>query len=260
MIFCLSLSSCSSDEPGSGGEKSNSTFDKAIRDVFTGLRIDSISSHEDYGNIKINYSNGLLTNYSELYDNGKIHDGETCSLSFNKNSVNLSYFNKNYNCEFGDNGYVSRMISEDQKVVEFAYDDDNHLIMLKDNYRVYDLEWENGNLVHYRATTLDSGNYCDYYYAYNDAPNIAGILPPMRSYYWLSYSLAYETLYYAGLLGKGTSNLPIRSSNRYENGQSNQSYKFEYDLDENGYILSVEGKRVILSHEYDLGKDYYFYK
>lgn len=259
---------CSGDEPDSPGKVSELTMN-AIKETFPGLRVDSIGSYYEYGNIKLTYESSLLVSYKECYDDGRIHDGVNFTLKYEKDTVRLYRGNVVYRAAIGPNGCVKELICPTGRVNYYSYDDARHLlkydIEIKSVSSVdyHEITWENGNVVHFRRTyTKEDGvstSYCDYYYTYDSQLNHAGLLPPLRCVYqWIDdcgVSVGYgvnNALYYAGLLGVGTKNLPITSRNRYESGQQNQTYKFYYELDDDGYVVSASNGYLV--------KDNFFYR
>lgn len=269
-VSSLCLSSCGSDddEPEGGfKDKVSSQTKAAITSTFPGLRLDSINSHEDYGNIKITYRNGLLNTYAELYSNKHVHDGVYWRFRWTSDTVFMTCNSKTYKGVFGENGCMEKLICPNGVINSYEYNDG---YLIKYHYDLtrhpddefMELTWENGNVkksrsyYRYEDSNDKELHYVDVNYTYGEDINIAGLLPPLRSYNWIKdagLSVGYgvnEAMYYAGILGKGTNNLPIYSSNKYYDGQQNQHYSFEYYFDEEGYVTSASVYR---------DTDYYFY-
>lgn len=245
----------------SSGSVSNLTKEQ-IQSTFSGLRIDSIHSSDEWNNIKMEYADGLLISYKECYPDGSVHDGVDFKLVYTPDTI---YVNR-YKAVIGNNGLVSQLICPTGKVNKYEYDNDSHIIkydiaLTKQNDRYYELNWENGNISSVRDNSYEAGTWMIYEtsYTYSEDINIGGILPSDRS--WIDdsgYSVGYginNVLYYAGLLGRGTKNLPKSCSYRYQ-VSTNKYYEYKgnyvYRLDDSGYV--------IYSKDSDSNSLNYFYK
>lgn len=249
--FSLTFTACSdNDEPS---DKSNTVSNltlEQIKNTFKGQRLDSIHSHMDYANIKMEYQNGMLVSYKECYEDGSVHDRVNFNLRYTQDTI---YVNS-YKAVVGDNGLVKKLICSNGKVNNYVYDEQNHLIRYEDNVKdlddkgYYEINWDDDNITSFRINFQKedgSESYEDVFYTYTSDLNIGAILPPLRSYNWIcdsGKSVNYginDVLYYAGLLGRGTKNLLKTSRNKWQGGSHNQSYTFMYVLDEAGYVESV---------------------
>lgn len=273
--FSIAVFSCSDDKDDELNSPSKSQVSKAtaeqIKATFPGLRLDSLQSHEEYGNLKLEYKNGLLVTYKECYTNGQVHDGVSFKLNYTPDTV---YVNS-YKAVIGENGLVRQLICPNGKVNRYNYDNQGHLIKYevdvvdKQDKQYYEIKWENDNISSYRNNYQSEGSwkFVDIFYNYSEELNLAGILPFLRfsGYNWINdvgLSVCYginEVLYYAGLLGRGTKNLP-ESSYKINDSKWNESCSFTYNLDEAGYVISESGTRKVGSWSDKTITDNYFYK
>lgn len=253
----FTLVSCSDDEPGGEGTtfSVSSVTESQIKATFPGLRLDSIKSSKDYDNIKITYDGDLLVSYKECYTDGKVHDGVFFTLTYSKDTVYVN--NGSCKAVIGDNGLVEKLILPFGKINSYTYDEENHLIRYdvdiarSDDKQYYELTWENGNVVTFRNNyqyqlEIPDGpwHYEDFRYTYSSDENIAGLLPvncPVGC--WINdtgLSMGSDVnlvLYYAGLLGRGTKNLPMTISQKYDHEEEfREIKKFSYILNESGYV------------------------
>ena len=265
------VASCnkSDDEPPMYGYIAPQTAE-TIKSVFPGLRIDSIKSYVSYGNIKMNYLDNLLVSYKECSLSGTIHDGVSFEFRYTTDTVYIS----GYKAVIGSNGCVSELICPSGKVNRYMYSPNKHLIKydvevvnaLDGQY--YELTWENDNMVQLRNHFQYDGeigpdydwNYQDIFFDYGDILNPAGLLPPLRSDNWINdtgRSMGYginTALYYAGLLGKGTKNLPKRSTKYVERWHKDPLeiiFPYSYEVNDKGYVISASS---------EAKTDYYFYR
>lgn len=251
--FSLTLASCSdNDEPKNEFNHTSSLTEEQIKNTFIGLRLDSIHSHISHGNIKLEYQKNLLVSYKECYEDGSVHDGVSFNLKYTPDTI----FINNYKAIIGDNGLVAKLICPSGKVNEYEYDEHSHLIRyevdvvsIKDK-EYYEISWVDDNVISYRnyyqrEEDVPNGpwQYYDVFYSYTTDLNIGRILPPLRTYTWINdvgRSVGYginEVLYYAGLLGRGTKNLPKsnkRSIDKYGGAT------FLYILNDEGYVKSAK--------------------
>lgn len=266
-LVSLSTISCGGDDDTTDEFPVNNQVNTAIKTVFPKARLDSISSYTNYGNIKIKYNGDYLTEYGEYYDNGKVHDGLHYRLKWNKNEV--EFYHGKLETPFmkvilGSNGFAKECLNTDGSVRHtFEYDEEGHLVKYNEDDAAshatpdyWVCQWENGNMVKathyfYKTNNNSSDGYCEYYFTYSSIANTVALLPALRGYDWLQWAQPdYLTaMHYAGLLGKGTKNLVSASSNRWENGQSNQKYSYQYKMS-NGFVISCSD-----GYKYD----YFFY-
>ena len=263
LTFIVSCSGDDSDEPQSGFHVPSETV-KRIDEMFGSQRLDSIS-FGDY-EIKLRYEGRYLTSYKEFYEK-ELHDGVSFSLVWDKDTVRIKSSYRTYRAAIGSNGLVEKLYCPSGKVNTYTYDSDNQLIEydvelvdIDDNQRM-ELKWTDGNVVEAKEIFSD-GDYEMYYYTYGNDDNTAALLPPCRRNCWITDAgLSWGNdiniaLYYAGLLGKGTANLPIVSRSKWSSGQSGRLCEFEYEIDDDGLVKSVFDSYWV---KYD-GKELYFYK
>lgn len=264
--FSIVVFSCSDDKGDDPDNPSKSQVANAtknqIKETFPGLRLDSIHSHESYGNIKLEYEDGLLVAYKECYPSGNVHDGVDFKLTYTPDTI---YVNS-YKAVIGENGLVEKLICPNGKVNQYNYDDQGHLVRYDvdvvniQDKQYYEVTWENDNVISHRNNYQDGGSWRveEVFYDYYDELNLAGILPPLRSYNWIEdtgLSVGYginDVLYYAGLLGRGTKNLVKSCGHRYSS--------FTYNLDGVGYVVAVSGSKTYGSYVEDPVTDEYFYQ
>mgnify|MGYP002508075412 CR=1 FL=1 len=268
MALLITTAACDSNgdnEPGASSDsKASQNTVKAIKTVFPGLRIDSIASYKEYGNIKITYDGDLLTSYKECYSDGKVHDGVYFTLEWDKDTITIRNYAKTYKAAIGPNGCVNKLICPNGKVNRYEYDSDmrllkydRELVDINDNEQ-WELTWQEGNMVKGLRTYKNGAN--EHLYEYSGQDNKAGILNPYDRQWWIDDSGLSEgnginaVLYFAGVLGKGTATLPIPSSDRYVNETYIRKYSYTYQVDTDGYVVSAD-----FSNSYDSGVIKYFY-
>lgn len=257
-LVSATFTSCKDDDGAEPMNIPNGISEKtkdAIKLTFGNLRLDSIKSSSDFDNKKLTYSEGLLTSYKECYQNGEVHDGVYFLLKWTRDTVFISG-GGSYKAVLGENGLVKELICPNGKVNAYSYDADGHLIkyqcdLVRDN-DFWELTWENGNVVKARDNyDFDTfGNvkyYKDYQYDYDDRKNLAGLLPsvPWGQYNWINdrgKSVAYginEVLYYAGILGRGTRNLPVKIHYKNPNSGHMETCAITYYTDADGYVTDA---------------------
>lgn len=252
-ILSMILFACNGDEPGIKGESGN--VSKAtlaqIKETFPGMRLDSI--HFSWGGyIKLQYKGDLLTLYRECDENGKTHDAEWFEFEYTPDTI---YINRNkaypYKAVIGSNGLVAELLCPHATVSvnTFTYNEQNQIIRLEsclDNDACkdyYEVSWNGDNVTsvldyyHYDGEATTGPFHCGVYkYSYTSMVNPGRILPWGDN--WLTTKGAtraddiYYALYYAGLLGRGTSNLYSSYSHKWENGEIYNSPVVSYTMDE----------------------------
>ena len=178
-----------------------------LANVFTGKLLKQMGDDQFF------YENGFLTKI--------VNDYET--LTFRYNYITnpdaglpdvqvMDGDEVEYEVELNEQGFAERvhgMRYDDISI--FTYDDEGHIIAIDDGRegRLYTLVWENGNLVRMTYTHKSDGrpgNDC--HYEYDGQANSNNI---MLYYKLFDIDLdEIQNLYYAGLLGKSTAQLPIK--------------------------------------------------
>lgn len=269
MALLITTAACDSNgdnEPGANSDsKASQNTVKAIKTVFPGLRIDSIASYKEYGNIKITYDGDLLTSYKECYTDGKVHDGVYFTLEWGKDTITIRNYAMTYKAAIGPNGCVNTLICPNGKVNRYEYDSDmrllkydRELVDINDNEQ-WELTWQEGNMVKGLRTYKNGAN--EHLYEYSDQDNKAGILNPYDRQWWIDDSGLSKgdginaVLYFAGVLGKGTASLPTSSSGRFVNESYIRECPYTYNFDNDGYVTSADFNASL----YDSGTIRYFY-
>ncbi len=254
-ILVFAVTSCGSngDEPGedrNSDKKAGNLSIAAVKSVFPGLRIDSIASFKEYGNIKITYDGDLLASYSERYNDGRVHDGVYFTLEWTRDTVYVRNYSKIYKAVIGADGYVSKLICPNGKTNIYEYDAelrlvkyDEELYVINDNQR-WELSWDGGNMV--RGLRISkSGSYSEYLHTYGSQDNKAGLLPPDDMLWWINdsgLSMGCDVnaaLYFAGLLGRGTATLPTQTYYKHRDNPTGVSSKFSYKTNSDGYVTEA---------------------
>lgn len=260
ILVAIAVASCSDDDgpdgDGSGGKVSSQT-EAMIKQTFPGMRLDSISrftyNYDTQGmklrwTKKLSYAGNLLTSYIVRND-----DGGSFDLKYSKDTV---YVNDGaYKGILGANGLIEKLICRSGKINEFVYDSENRLIRYNPDIAdpadggYIDLEWQDGNIVktvqHSPHKDNDGNIIPDVewvvytgVFTYGTDLNLAGLQIP--EYEWIDdigYSMGYgvyQALYYAGLFGPVSKNLPVSSDKR------GYTREFDYELDLEGYVKSTE--------------------
>lgn len=204
-----------------------------LANVFTGKLLKQMGDDQFF------YENGFLTKI--------VNDYET--LTFRYNYITnpdaglpdvqvMDGDEVEYEVELNEQGFAERvhgMKYDDISI--FTYDEDGHIIKIDDGRegRMYTLTWENGNLVKMTYTREDepTANWADVY-EYDGQPNTNNI---MLYYKLFDIDLdEIQNLYYAGLLGRSTAQLPVKQTD------TDGSYEAFYVWSENGYTSLEEGE------------------
>ena len=204
-----------------------------LANVFTGKLLKQMGDDQFF------YENGFLTKI--------VNDYET--LTFRYNYITnpdaglpdvqvMDGDEVEYEVELNEQGFAERvhgMRHDDISI--FTYDEDGHIIRIDDGRegRMYTLTWENGNLVKMTYTHKDepTANWADVY-EYDGQPNTNNI---MLYYKIFDIDLdEIQNLYYAGLLGRSTAQLPVKQTD------TDGSYEAIYVWSENGYTSLEEGE------------------
>ena len=158
-----------------------------------------------------------------------------------------------YEVELNEQGFAKRVygLKHDDTSI-FTYDGEGHITAIDDGRegRMYTLVWENGNLVRMSYTHKSDGrpgNDCRY--EYDGQANSNNI---MLYYKIFSVDLdEIQDLYYAGLLGKSTAQLPVKEIDIDDNSTNT------YVWTDNGYTSLNEGETIQPDDEPDMTFSFY---
>lgn len=158
-----------------------------------------------------------------------------------------------YEVELNEQGFAKRVygLKHDDTSI-FTYDGEGHITAIDDGRegRMYTLVWENGNLVRMSYTHKSDGrpgNDCRY--EYDGQANTNNI---MLYYKIFSIDLdEIQNLYYAGLLGKSTAQLPVKEIDIDDNSTNT------YVWTDNGYTSLNEGETIQPDDEPDMTFSFY---
>lgn len=271
ILVAIAVASCSDDDgpdgDGSSGKVSSQT-EAMIKQTFPGMRLDSIARLNPRQEMclvtstKLSYNGNLLSSYIVRLD-----DGGSFDLKYSKDTV---YVNDGaYKGILGANGLIEKLICRSGKINEFVYDSENRLIRYNpevadpEDTRYTDLEWQDGNIVktisHYPKTDNYGNIISDLergvrtkVFTYGTDLNSAGLQIP--GYEWIDdigYSMGYgvyQALYYAGLFGPVSKNLPVSrldiTGSEGFDGRVHYTlyynYVYDYEFDSEGYVKSVK--------------------
>ena len=219
-----------------------------LANVFTGKLLKQIGDDQFF------YENGYLTKI--------VNDYETVTFRYNyitnpdaglPDMQVMDGDEVEYEVELNEQGFAERVygLKHDDTSI-FTYDDDGHITTIDDGRegRMYILEWEDGNLVRMSYTHKSDGrpgNDCRY--EYDGQANSNNI---MLYYKIFSVDLdEIQNLYYAGLLGKSTAQLPVKEIDVDDNSTNT------YVWTENGYTSLNEGETMQPGGEQDVIFSFY---
>ena len=158
-----------------------------------------------------------------------------------------------YEVELNEQGFAKRVygLKHDDTSI-FTYDGEGHITAIDDGRegRMYTLVWENGNLVRMSYTHKSDGrpgNDCRY--EYDGQANTNNIM-----LYYKIFSIDLDeikNLYYAGLLGKSTAQLPVKEIDIDDNSTNT------YVWTDNGYTSLNEGETIQPDDEPDMTFSFY---
>lgn len=262
IVVAIAVASCSDDDgpDGSGGKVSSQT-EAMIKQAFPGMRLDSISriglDGKGYMSTKLSYAGNLLTSYIVRND-----DGGSFDLKYSKDTVYVN--NGAYKGILGANGLIEKLICPSGKINDFVYDSENRLIRFNPDvkweeeppYKDYEeLEWHDGNIVkwigHYwqrRDNQILGEEIYEYSFEYGPYLNLAGLQIPRDEWiddkgYNMGYGV-YQALYYAGLFGPVSKNLPVSrldiTGSRDGLHTVYHNHVYDYEFDSEGYVKSVK--------------------
>ena len=158
-----------------------------------------------------------------------------------------------YEVELNEQGFAERVygLKHDDTSI-FTYDGEGHVTTIDDGRegRMYTLVWEDGNLIRMSYTHKSDGrpgNDCRY--EYDGQANSNNI---MLYYKIFSVDLdEIQNLYYAGLLGKSTAQLPVMEIDIDDNSTNT------YVWTDNGYTSLNEGETIQPGDEQDVTFSFY---
>lgn len=245
LTFIVSCSGDDSDEPQSGFRVPSETV-KRIDEMFGSQRLDSIYYGNDYG-LKIVYDGKYLKTYEMFYE-GTIYDGISYYVSWDNDTVRINNGSRIWRAAIGPNGLVEKLYEPSGDVRTFLYDSDNHLLECNypgtQKYSIdkFELKWSDGNIVKAKFTYHGLSDRI-YWYTYDIQSNIAALLPHSL----LSWTMSNldDVLYYAGLLGKGTANLPVEV--KTDSGEERSAW---YDIKYNGLVQKSGNSNGQISYFY----------
>lgn len=206
-----------------------------LANVFTGKLLKQLGDSQFF------YENGFLTKI--------VNDYETLTFKYNyitnpnaglPDVQVLDGDKVEYEVELNEQGFAKTVHGLTYgDVSTFTYDEDGHIIKIDDGRegRMYTITWENGNLVKMTYTNEDepTANWADVY-EYDGQPNTNNI---MLYYKLFDIDLdEIQNLYYAGLLGRSTAELPVRQID------TDGSYDAIYVWSENGYTSYENGEEL----------------
>lgn len=268
--------SCSDDDDNSGKDGSdNSTGTQTGTNTAPnvtenlGIQFPVTSIRTQYGTNVFNYTNGKLLS--------GITDDE-CNFTITENPLKINIIYRDYDDEYEEinitniktntNGFATSVDFEDiynsghendvdHGTFTFKYDSDGHIIEQAYKYNDEDYKsvstatytWNNGNLtkIHiYEESTEEEYNEIideTYTYTYGDASQN----PNPGIFFESMYNYTYDFMWYAGLLGKPTKNIPTSLtyvSSYTENGTntytSNEQNNIYVNYNPNGSVASIK--------------------
>jgi len=235
--------SCSDD----GDEASSSPIGSQ---VFTRKRLSKIiCSEKDRWFYEFIYENGRLTRFTEYYD-GYVNDGYDYIIKYNKNKVTIAltgmYKNETVFTLNAKNFAVSCSGSHNY---DFKYNEADQLIA----YGNCRFEYENGNMVksYFYDTSVFEYEETPVFYVYDNKENINGITPGdwltvydgirdkgasggENDWHYNDYDVLLVA-YYAGILGKPTRNVPLKSYR-----ENSKYYNFYPVYDNEGNVVNYK--------------------
>lgn len=219
-----------------------------LANVFTGKLLKQMGDDQFF------YENGFLTKI--------VNDYETVTFRYNyitnpdaglPDVQVMDGDEVEYEVELNEQGFAERVHGmKHDDISIFTYDEDGHIIKIDDGRegRMYTLTWENGNLVKMTYTHKSDGrpgNDCRY--EYDGQANSNNI---MLYYKIFSVDLdGIQDLYYAGLLGKSTAQLPVKEIDIDDNSSNT------YVWTDNGYTSLNEGETIQPGDEQDATFSFY---
>lgn len=271
-MLATGFTACSDDDDngteGGGGGTGTPANNAPNVSESLGIQFPVTTISTPYGTNKFNYSNGKL--FSGITD-------DECKFTITENPLKINILYRDYDDEYEElnitniktntNGFATSVDFEDiynsgnENVVDhgtytFKYDSDGHIIEQvykydADNYKSISTatySWNNGNLtqihIYEESTEEEYKEIIDetYTYTYGDASQN----PNPGIFFESMYDYTYDFMWYAGLLGKFTKNIPTSSTyvySRTENGintyNSNEQNNIQVNYNPNGSVESI---------------------
>lgn len=251
---CVTFCACSSDDDGEskGGGSGAASVVVGPSNVFTGLTPKSAMG----ASITYN-SNGQVTRIV-TEDGGKYDftygEGLTSRAANTDKTVKVVYTEDGetyvFNMEIGNNGFV-KYCEEiepdgDLETWEFGYNSDNQLNYMKRSEggnEVTNITYQNGDIIKVTMRSEEEGVGSNYTISYTsaDVPTTIenkGCLMLFDVTFGIDMD-EFAYIYYAGLLGKATKNLPV-SMAEYDSWKDEEYIDtFVWEVNENGYPIKM---------------------
>ena len=219
-----------------------------LANVFTGKLLKEMNGD------RFVYENGVLTQIVKSYETITFRYNYITNPNAGLPDVQVMDGDEvEYEVELNEQGFAKRVygLKHDDTSI-FTYDGEGHITAIDDGRegRMYTLVWENGNLVRMSYTHKSdgrTGNDCRY--EYDGQANTNNI---MLYYKIFSIDLdEIQNLYYAGLLGKSTAQLPVKEIDFDDNSTNT------YVWTDNGYTSLNEGETIQPGDEQDVTFSFY---
>ena len=219
-----------------------------LANVFTGKLLKEMNGD------RFVYENGFLTQIVKSYETITFRYNYITNPSAGLPDVQVMDGDEvEYEVELNEQGFAERVygLKHDDTSI-FTYDGEGHVTTIDDGRegRMYTLVWEDGNLVRMSYTHKSDGrpgNDCRY--EYDGQANSNNI---MLYYKIFSVDLdEIQNLYYAGLLGKSTAQLPVMEIDIDDNSTNT------YVWTDNGYTSLNEGETIQPGDEQDVTFSFY---
>lgn len=219
-----------------------------LANVFTGKLLKEMNGD------RFVYENGFLTQIVKSYETITFRYNYITNPGAGLPDVQVMDGDEvEYEVELNEQGFAERVygLKHDDTSI-FTYDGEGHVTAIDDGRegRMYTLVWEDGNLVRMSYTHKSDGrpgNDCSY--EYDGQANTNNI---MLYYKIFSVDLdEIQNLYYAGLLGKSTAQLPVREIDIDDNSTNT------YVWTDNGYTSLNEGETIQPGDEQDVTFSFY---
>ncbi len=219
-----------------------------LANVFTGKLLKEMAGD------RFVYENGFLTQIVKSYETITFRYNYITNPGAGLPDVQVMDGDEvEYEVELNEQGFAERVygLKHDDTSI-FTYDGEGHVTAIDDGRegRMYTLVWEDGNLVRMSYTHKSDGhpgNDCRY--EYDGQANSNNI---MLYYKIFSVDLdEIQNLYYAGLLGKSTAQLPVMEIDIDDNSTNT------YVWTDNGYTSLNEGETIQPGDEQDATFSFY---
>ncbi len=219
-----------------------------LANVFTGKLLKEMNGD------RFVYENGVLTQIVKSYETITFRYNYITNPNAGLPDVQVMDGDEvEYEVELNEQGFAKRVygLTHDDVSI-FTYNGEGHITAIDDGRegRMYTLVWEDGNLVRMSYTHKSDGrpgNDCRY--EYDGQANTNNI---MLYYKIFSIDLdEIQNLYYAGLLGKSTAQLPVKEIDIDDNSTNT------YVWTDNGYTSLNEGETIQPGDEQDVTFSFY---